>query len=152
MPGGAPEGNQNATKHGLRSGRMALSDVPAGCSRIRAVRSKLRSALELLTLEVRGQVGVYEAALIQTACRWETHARLAARWLRIGKDLTLADKLALSKAIAYGSEKRDLCLKALGLDQQARDTIGDWYKQPLTLEAEEDPEPTEATQDAHSGV
>jgi len=111
-----PYGNQNAAKHGLR--RMNLNELPRGCGRIRSERAKLRTALESLVLEVRGRFGVYEAAVIQTACRWETHAQLAARWLRkMAGELTPEQRLTFSREVARASSERDRCLKLLGLDR-----------------------------------
>lgn len=111
IPGGQP-GNRNSLKHGLR---MALNELPKGCGRLRRERYIMRSLLESAVVERDGTIGTYQAAVIQTACRWATHSALAARWLRLAPDLTIEQKLALSKAVALGSENRDRCLKALGL-------------------------------------
>jgi len=122
LPGGQP-GNQSAVKHGLR---MALNTVPKGCARVRIERDRLRSVLEQSVLELHGQITPYHAAVIQTACRWATHAALAARWLRLELDeLSAAERLSYSREVARASSERDRCLERLGLDKDQRETILD---------------------------
>jgi len=70
--GGQP-GNQNAVRHGLR---MELHRLPKGCSRVRRQRDGLRRCLEAAVLKAGNQTGGYEAAGIQTACKWQQHAAL----------------------------------------------------------------------------
>ncbi len=111
-----PIGNRNRVTHGMR---MELNELPNGCGRIRRERYRMRSLLEKTVLERDGQIEPYQAATIQTAIRWATHAALAARWLRIEPDLTIEQKLALSRDVARASESRDRCLKLLGLDKRS---------------------------------
>ena len=110
----APIGNKNNVKHGMR---MALNELPEGCGRIRRERYKWRQSIERAILDQHGTISPYEAGVVQTAMRWATHAALAARWLRLAPDLTIDQKLNLSRAVALASESKDRCLKALGLDK-----------------------------------
>ncbi len=120
-----PAGNKNAVTHGLR---MELNELPADCSRIRRERYKMRRVLEDTILERDGTISPYQASTIQTAIRWSTHSALAARWLRIEPDLTIEQKLALSRDVARASESRDRCLKLLGLDKRdGGNTIAAFY-------------------------
>ncbi|MCA9248392.1 MAG: hypothetical protein KDA42_14800 [Planctomycetales bacterium] len=109
----APIENKNAIRHGLTTGKL-----PAGCGYVERLTNQLRRALESAVLDIAGEIGLFAAATINTACRWERHALLAQRWLRRGKDLTPADKLAFSRDVARASAERDKCIKALGLDHQ----------------------------------
>lgn len=128
MPG--PIGNQNSVRHGLR---MTLSQTPKGCRYIQQATAKLREALRAITLERRGELGLYEECTIQTACKWEVHSQLAARWLRIADgDLSNSDKLAFSRETARASGERDKCLERLGLNKQDRRDILDVIYGPQT--------------------
>ncbi len=104
-------------KHGLR---MELNRLPPGCGRIRKARDEMRQALEAAVVEARGTVGAYEAAIVQTACRWAAHGALAARWLRFAFDeLSHAERLAFSREVCKASNERDRCLEKLGLGKPA---------------------------------
>ncbi len=103
-------------KHGLTAGAL-----PGGCGYVAKLTLAFRQSLEAAVLKAAGQIGVYEAALIQSACRWERHALLATRWLRLEADkMDRSERLAYSKAIADASTSRDRCLKELGLSAAAR--------------------------------
>ena len=103
--------NSNALKHGLSAGKL-----PKGASYVMRMTSRLSESLEAEALEVRGRLGVYELACINSAIRWERHALLCQRWLREAEDLTPDQKIAFSREIARASSERDKSLKALGLD------------------------------------
>ncbi len=114
--GGAPAGNRNAMTHGLTAIRINLSRLPPGCRYIEAAANRVRCCLEAHIIEARGVVGLYDAALIQSACRWEEHSQLCARWLRLADaKLSHADRLHYSREYARASSERDKCLKALGM-------------------------------------
>jgi hypothetical protein len=113
---GAPVNNKNATRHGLTLG----SALPKGTAYISRSIVRFRLALEAAVVAARGAVGLYEAAAIQTACRWERHALLAQRWLRVEKQLDPDQRLTFSREIARASTERDKCLKLLGIDATGR--------------------------------
>jgi hypothetical protein len=109
---GPPRGNKNALSHGLSSGRL-----PKGCSSIGASVNAMLRALETATLKAKGEVSIVDAALIQSACRWERHSQLAARWLRLAfAELTYDERLRYSRETARASSERDKAIGALRLD------------------------------------
>lgn len=121
---GAPTGNVNGLTHGMRSSaavmnvRFNLGKWPTKLKRIEQAANLFRRAIEAAVVDAHGSVGVYHAALIQSAARWETRAMMAQRWLRLYiEELSLPDKLACSKAISEASTARDKCLERLGLHQ-----------------------------------
>jgi len=127
--GGAPFGNRNAMRHGLRAGSL-----PKGASYIAREMVALRREIEDAVLARRGRIELYEAALIQTAVRWERHALLAQRWLRLNAEtMTHEERVRYSREIARASSERDKCLKLLGLDQE-KDVWAELYapQQPET--------------------
>jgi len=98
-------------RHGLTAGAL-----PRGCGYVQRSIIRFRVALEQAVQDAGGKIGVLEAALIQSALRWERHALLAQRWLRREADsMTATDRLAYSKAVADASSQRDRCLDRLGL-------------------------------------
>ena len=58
----APPGNSNALKHGLTIGTL-----PKGAAYIARMSAMLRRHLEDAALEARGQLGVYEIAVVNSA-------------------------------------------------------------------------------------
>jgi hypothetical protein len=100
----APEGNANSLRHGLTAGGL-----PKGSGYITRVTSELRRAVEQATLEVRGSLGVFEAATIQTLIRWERHAMLAQRWLK-----RHYDELDPEQRLNFSREKPDQCSPLCG--------------------------------------
>lgn len=109
----APLHNSNALTHGLCAGKL-----PAGAAYVKRLAAQLQRTLETEVLDVRGEIGVYEAATIQSAVRWEKHALLSQRWLRLSQEtLTPEQRLAFSREIAKASTERDKCLERLGLGQ-----------------------------------
>lgn len=124
---GAPPGNENNLRHGLRTGSL-----PKKFQRVTAALNKFRRDLESAVLALRGEVREYDAACISTATRWEKVAQLAQRWLLAAKDLTADKQLEYARIAADASSKRDAALKALGLDEaRANDTPADFYQRRL---------------------
>ena len=118
---GVPVGNRNALRHGLKAGKL-----PKGCSFIECRLNDFRRQLEDSVVSLKGEVTLTDAACIQSALRWERHACLAQRWLRIQSDeLKPLDKLSFSREIARASSEGDKTLKQLGLDKIASESIID---------------------------
>lgn len=143
----APQGNQNAVKHGLR---MATNSLPKGCARIRRERNQMRTALEGAVLAVHGTISVYRAAVIQTASRWATHAALCARWLRLAdSNLPHGERLNYSREVARASSERDKCIQALGLDEAESERLRrELYSGSQTVEWQQ---PDELNDEARQG-
>ena len=120
--GGAPIANRNNMRHGLSAGRL-----PKGCAWIRRDTDTLRRVLEdEIAARNGGNVSIFEGALVNSVLRWETHAMLAQRWLRLHCDeMDHATRLQFSREIARASSERDKCLKLLGLDRSRRDRVID---------------------------
>ena len=123
---GAPTGNQNATKHGLRVCRkgLTLSRLPRGCLGLSKRAELFRRHVEDAVFQQHGEIDTYRASLIHSATTWVTHGLLAARWLRLEPDLTISERIELSKQVALSAEKRSACLKLLGLDR--RQDVQSW--------------------------
>ena len=72
-------------------------------------------------IELRGEVGLADAAAINSAVRWERHAMLAQRWLRVDvAGMDASTRLAYSRDVARASSERDKCIRALGLEPSKR--------------------------------
>src|SRR5205085_2442552 len=103
------QGNRNAMRHGLKAGKL-----PVDCAYIEIACNALRRQLEDAVLAARGEVTLLDAASIQTSVKWERHAALALRWLRVkGNELKLVEQLTFSREIARASTERDKALAAL---------------------------------------
>jgi hypothetical protein len=96
--------------------------MPKGCRRYESQLNDLRRKLEDECIEVHGEVSLVHALAILTAMRWERHAVLAARWLRIeGGAMSASDRLNYSREIARASAARDAAVKELGLTKRPSD-------------------------------
>lgn len=103
-------------KHGIYS-FLAIGRAPHGCQYVFRLIGQFKQALEFAVAAKHGEIGLYHAALIQTACRHEGRAQLLTRWLRKGEaELSYADRLSTLKEIGAASDARDKALKALRLD------------------------------------
>ena len=121
MPG--QPGNRNAMRHGVYS-YLALGRMPKGCGYIYTLSRKLRTQLELELVNKHGEVSIYRAALVQTACRHEARAQLSSRWLKHNADeMNHHDRLSYLREIGNASDARDRALKAIGLDADGRENI-----------------------------
>ncbi len=113
---GAPAGNGNNLRHGLRS--LTIGNLPKGCGWIKSLVTQSRKMLEAAVIVEKGKVSTYDACVLQSAARWEQHGLLAQRWLRMNGDtMSDADRLTYSREIARASTERDKCLRSLGLDR-----------------------------------
>lgn len=125
--GGAPIGNANALKHGLRCGRL-----PAGCGHIGNAISMFRRTLETESLSVHGELSILHRALINSACRHEQRAQLLQRWLRKeAGTLKTMDKATLLAQQSAATDQRDKCLERLGLDRdESEHVLATFYTKP----------------------
>lgn len=111
---GAPLGNMNAARHGMRG-----SGLPAGCGHIRKATLDFRRQVESEVLAARGEITLADAACINTAFRAERHAQLAQRWLsKEAENMTPADRLNYSREVVKASEARDKAIAALDLPKR----------------------------------
>ena len=121
--GGQPN-NRNRTRHGLRA-----SGLPKGCSYLAAQLTTFRRSVRDELVRCHGEVGLYQEAILQSACRHEQRALLVSRWLRIENDkLTIDQRAALLRDLSSATTLRDRCLQLLKLDDRdVHDTIEALY-------------------------
>jgi hypothetical protein len=114
-------GNQNATRHGMQGTKL-----PKGCKYIEIRVNVLRRQMEQAVLATKGEIGIVDAAAINSILKWERHGLLASFWLRKEIDkLSAADRLRFSEAMAKASDNRDRNIRALGLDRDKADDLLD---------------------------
>jgi hypothetical protein len=125
----APMGNQNRTRHGLRSTRL-----PDGCRYLEKATYRMREQLERECVTRFGSLDIRQAGLIQSAGRHEVRASLAARWLRVeGDRLGISDRLALLREMGNATNARDKAIEKLGLDVPASEPV-DSSGRPMTAQ------------------
>jgi len=118
---GPPKGNDNALRHGMRG-----SKLPKGCQYIENRVNSLRRQIEAALIEARGEVGIVDAAAVNSILKWERHGLLASHWLRLEADkLSASDRLRFSEAIAKASDNRDRNIRALQLDRDRSHSLID---------------------------
>jgi hypothetical protein len=112
--GGAPLGNRNNQRHGMRG-----SGLPKGCGHIRAATNVFRRQIESEVLAARGEITLVDSAYVNTAFRAERHAQLAMRWLTLeAENMSPADRLAYSREVVTASIARDKAIAALNLPRR----------------------------------
>jgi hypothetical protein len=117
--GGAPEGNFNGYKHGLRSTKLG-----PGMQYINRQAITYRKAVEAETLGVRGKLGIWEQSLLQTSTQWLITALKIERLLRFfDADLNNDQRVAYAEKCARALTERDKCLAKLGLDREDHATL-----------------------------
>ena len=94
---------------------MKGSKLPKGCEyiehRVNALPPDGRRVMQ-----AKGEIGIVDAAAVNSILKWERHGLLAAHWLRHEADkLSASDRLRFSEAIAKASDNRDRNIAALGL-------------------------------------
>lgn len=109
---GAPAGNSNSVRHGLRANKL-----PARLAWADRRVNSFRKVVEQAVIDAKGEVSLVDAATIQTCLRFEKHAILAGHWLAKEIDnLSPDQRLAHSREVAKASAERDKCLRSLGID------------------------------------
>jgi hypothetical protein len=117
------EGNQLQVTHGLRMWN-ATGKMPKGCSYLQGFLNQFRKELEKAVEAEHGKIGIYHAALIQTATRHEGRALLCQRLLRKKADtMTPEQTLVYAREIGNASDSRDKALKAAGLDKFSKPDV-----------------------------
>lgn len=116
---GAPKGNNNGVRHGLKSGKLPPD------ARFIEIRCNLfRRGVEKAVLDAKGDIDLCDAAHINSACRWEKHACLCHRWLtQQWKKLKPDDLVTFSREIARASDNRDKALREIGLPRSTVKTL-----------------------------
>jgi hypothetical protein len=126
--GRSPIAGPKRHRHGLTGGSL-----PSGCGNIKKYASRFRLQVEkavekagVVLRDADGEFPLFETSLINSAMRWERHALLTQRWLRLeAMNMTAAERLAYSREIATASSNRDKCLERLGLQPAKAKNIWD---------------------------
>jgi len=138
--GGAPVGNRNRLRHGLRSRKLPFK----GGRTIMRYRNSYRSALEDTLLAQGREIGPYEASCIAAATAWYTHALKASFWLgRAYDDLEPEQRLNFSREEARGMEQMARIVEKLGIDKREQSDLWASFTPPVYVDSE--PATTEAT-------
>jgi hypothetical protein len=117
---------RNNLLHGLRA--VTLGGTPKGAAYVGRLTLALRTQLEQAVVDAKGEVSLPDACAINTACRWERHAQLATRWLRLNFDnMTLDQRLNFSREVAKASASRDAAIRELKLDRDASTIVDALY-------------------------
>ena len=138
--GGARRGNRNRLSSGLRT--LVLGRYPDGCSYVAKLANAMRRQIEAAVVALRGEIGIHDAGLIQSACRHESRALLLQRWLRVAPNrqdtrkakavdgmavaisessgIDTMQRVTILEAIGRATDSRDRCLRMLGLDKPAK--------------------------------
>jgi hypothetical protein len=113
----------NALKNGSRlrteafAGRLVVGELPTKMIAVKREALAYRRGLEAIVVKVKGQIGLTDAHLIDTAsgatmqagvCRWLLRNRF--------KELTVADIRGCTGDIVKAKERRDAAVKAMNLD------------------------------------
>jgi hypothetical protein len=123
-------GNRNAIVSGLSS-FLATGRWPRGASYVPTLLNGLRAGLAAAYRDRPSDLTPeFADSLIQSALRHEGRALLLQRKLRLqSDDLTLDQTRAVLADISDATDRRDRCIRQLGLDRKAKATIEDVRKQ-----------------------
>lgn len=124
-----PKGGANNVRHGLSG-----SKLPKGCSYIHRRLEAFKKQIEAAALEHLGEIGLLTAARIDSAAKWERHAQLAARWLRVEFDrLSHDQRLRYSAEVSRAAAERDKCLAAIlpAIKAEEASPFAGLYDKPL---------------------
>lgn len=117
------KGNVNAMTHGVCS-YLSLGKLPKGCAYIRRQLTAFRRELEAAVMDqCNGEIGIRDAAFVNSAARHEGRCQLLTRYLRGDDCKSLADRLAVLREIGHATDSRDKCIVALGLRRTAEQSI-----------------------------
>jgi hypothetical protein len=112
---GAPRGKRNSIRSGTHS--LAIGRYPKGGTHVARLVHAMRRQVEAEVIKRDGSIGVYQAAVINTAATHEGRALLLTRWLRVEFDrLSVLERANLLERIGTARQKRDECLRLLKLD------------------------------------
>jgi len=120
---GAPKGNSNRWRHGLRS-NLRTCTLPEHLRDVGNDASTWRVALEDAVLAVHGSVNVARRSLIRTAVDSEIVRRLLwRRYLAESGKITVSDETSLTGKVLAAGAARDQAIGKLGLDRDEGDAL-----------------------------
>lgn len=108
--------------------------LPKGCTYIENRVNSLRRQVETALVTAKGDIGLVDAAAVNSILKWERHGLLVQHWLRheVSK-LSPIERLKFSEAIAKASDNRDRNIRALGLDRDTEENVLDALYKRLPL-------------------
>lgn len=122
---GAPTGNRNAVKHGLRS--FEQGRWPAGASYVPRIVGKIGAGLRAELVRIHGATTIFSEALISTVQTHEARALLIERLLRRNKKhLSVVEQADLLEKIGRARDSRDRVLEKMGLRIRNDDDANPW--------------------------
>jgi hypothetical protein len=118
---GAPIGNRNNLRHGLRT-----TTLPKGCESVENDQFRARTMLENAVMRVKGKVDEQDAGYILLAVDGIRRSKLSGKWLRDSHDkLSPADRERYSEGVSKGLERFIKFVEKLKLDRDTSDRIVD---------------------------
>jgi hypothetical protein len=88
-----------------------------------------RRALEDEVLNTKGQIGVLDAALVNTAVEWARHGMRCAYWLEESYDtFKPSERVEHSAWVAKACDARDKAIKALDLSAEPSDFLDEIHE------------------------
>lgn len=123
---GAPKGNKNSVRHGLRRDREALliGGLGKGMAAARKAAGVLRELLEARIREKRGGLSIDDVARVNEVVTHEIRRLYCLRWLRLhDATLTQAERLEYLRELGNIAAARTKAINGLKLDSLAGDAI-----------------------------
>jgi hypothetical protein len=117
-------GNKNALRHGgkLNASRLTVGLLPRTMISVKREALAYRRAIEAKVVEAKGEIGLTDAHLVDTAASATMQAGIC-RWLLRNKigTMSVADIRACSSDIVRAKERRDAAVRLLNLDKPPAD-------------------------------
>jgi hypothetical protein len=143
---GAPRGNMNGLVSGSNVRRLTVGELPSSMVAVKREGRAYRRELEAAVMAVKGEVGILDSHLIDTAtaatiqagvCRWLLRNKLEEK----AKDgsitrMSTADIRGCQADIVKAKERRDNAVKALQLDKK-EDIWASLRQSPQVTDVEE---------------
>ena len=169
---GAPKGNRNALKHGTRS--FVLGRLPRGASYIGKLQYRCQRDIEREVIARKGEISLYDAAVINSAVSHERTALQLMHYLRKADDpktisltvksekgsatttepkgLGIMERASLLGQVSKARDRRDACLRALGLDKAPGANMWEDYDRGARLIEASYPDHTDQEQEISDDV
>jgi hypothetical protein len=121
----APKGNSNRQRSGNRA-FLSAGRWPKGCAHDQRRIAEFRAELTAKVAEKYGEVSLSHELQIVAILRFEGTVRLLDRWQAKEPNLTLAERLQISRDICTATESRNKAFAKLGLAGEPGKPKDDW--------------------------
>ena len=114
---GAPKGNVNGLTSGASVKRLTVGELPSKMIAVKREGRAYRREMEAAVVAIKGEIGITDAHLIDTASAAVIQAGVC-RWLLRNRIDTMntSDIRGCQTDIVKAKERRDAAVRALGLD------------------------------------